>query len=73
VRRLQIATSLHVLAEHGRTPGVLIEQAADLIKQLAAATTRTRDDERLIADLEKRTGVPIIELAALTKGWMPRG
>jgi hypothetical protein len=35
--------------------------------------TRTRDDERLIEDLEKRTGISIADLAKLTKEWQPKG
>jgi hypothetical protein len=36
------------------------------------AKTRAQDDERLIEDLERRTGMPIVELAKLTKEWLPR-
>jgi hypothetical protein len=33
----------------------LIEQAVDISQQLAVARTRTRDNDRLIAEFEERT------------------
>jgi hypothetical protein len=72
VKALHIATSLRIVAKHKHMPGIPLEQARDIIQGLAVAKTRTHDDERLVEDLERVTGLPIAELAKLTKEWSPR-
>jgi len=47
--------------------------AREAIQRAAAATTRTREEQLLIEDLERITGVAIAELAELTKKWLPKG
>ena len=52
-------------------PKIRMEQARDVIQRLAAERGHTQDDERLIADLERTTGVSIAELAELSNRWAP--
>jgi hypothetical protein len=70
---LHITTSLRIVAKRRQMPGIPMVQARDLIEDLATRMTLTRDDTRLIEDLEGRTGVLIAELAKLTKEWPPKG
>ena len=73
MKALHIATSLRIVAKHKHMPGIPIDQAREIIQDVAKRKTLTRDDERLIDDLEGRTGVSIAELARLTKEWVPEG
>lgn len=50
-------------------PGISIAQARDAVQRLAAARTRTREEERLAEHLQHATGIPVDELARLTKEW----
>jgi hypothetical protein len=73
VKPLHITASLRIVAKHKHMPGIPIDLAHDIIQTLAKAKTRTRDDERLIEDLEARTSLSIAELAKLTKEWPLEG
>jgi hypothetical protein len=71
VKSLHIAKSLKIVAKHRHVPGISIYNARSLIRDLAAAKHRTIEDQRLVEDLERATGVPIDELAKLSAQWLP--
>jgi hypothetical protein len=71
VKQLHIAKSLKVVGKHRHQPGISIYNARTLIRELARAKHRTVEDERLVEDLERATGVPIDELAKLSAQWLP--
>ena len=63
MKPLHIAASPKIVAKHKHAPGVPIEVARDIIRGLVMPGGRvTQDDERLVADLERVTGIPIAEL-----------
>jgi hypothetical protein len=71
VKGLHVAKSLKIVAKHRHTPDISVHNARTLIRELARAKHRTLDDERLVEDLERVTGVPIGELAKLSAQWLP--
>jgi hypothetical protein len=71
--RLHIATSLKIVAKHKHVPDLAVEQAGEIIRRLAAAQAHTRDEGRLVMELQQRTGLSIAALAKLTKEWLPGG
>jgi hypothetical protein len=74
MKPLHIAASLKIVAKHKHMPGIPLEQARDVIRGLVMPGGRvTQDDERLVEDLERVTGMPIAELARLTVEWVPKG
>jgi hypothetical protein len=69
-RPLHIATSVLIIAKHRHT-AVSVSDARDAIQRLAAATWPTTEDKRVIEDLAGATGLPLSELAEVTKEWLP--
>jgi hypothetical protein len=57
-------------AKHKHSRRIPLADARDIIQRLADTKTLTQDDERLVTELEERTGV---SLAELTKAWGSRG
>jgi hypothetical protein len=68
-----MAASLKIVAKHKHMPGLAIEQAGEIIQRLAAAQAHTRDEGRLVLELQQRTGLSIAALAKLTRDWLPGG
>jgi hypothetical protein len=71
VKQLHIAKSLKIVGKHRHQPDISIYNARTLIRELARAKHRTLEDERLVEDLERATGVTIGELASLSAQWLP--
>jgi hypothetical protein len=70
---LHIAESLRIVGKHRRIPGITIRKTREIIQGLAApGAARTRDDQRLVAELEERTRLRLAELASLAGEWLPR-
>jgi hypothetical protein len=69
-RPLHIATSVLVIARHRRL-AVSVSDARDTIQRLASAKWPTSEDKRVIEDLVGATGLPLSELAEVTKEWLP--
>jgi len=69
---LHIAASLRVIARHKHVPGISLQAAREIIQGAAAAPSLSREEQSMVDDLERTTGVPLAELAELTKRWLPR-
>ena len=72
-RRLHIADSLRIIAKHTRISSLSITQARVIIQELAAAQAHTRNEGRLIQELQERTGLSIADLATLSREWLQTG
>jgi hypothetical protein len=72
VKALHIAKSVKVVAKHRHVPGISIYNARSLIRELANSKHRTLEDQRLVEDLERATGMSIAELATLSAQWLSR-
>lgn len=69
-RPLHIATSVAILANH-RRGAISVVDARDEIQHLAMIRFPTRAERQLIDDLVSATGLELIELAEVTKEWLP--
>jgi hypothetical protein len=68
MKPLHLVTCLRVVSKHTHIPKISIAVARDAIQRLTTGTL-THEDQQLIEELEKRTGVTIAELAKLTDKW----
>lgn len=69
VKPLHIAASLRVVAKHKHMPRIPIETAREAIQRAAAAAARTHEEQRMVDELERVTGMPVADLAKLTEQW----
>jgi hypothetical protein len=70
VKPLHIAASLRVVSKHTHVRKISIMAARDAIQRAAKVPVMHGP---MIAELEEVTGMPIAELAELTKKWLPKG
>lgn len=72
-RPLHITTSQRIIRTHLRMRHTAVDQAHDEVKRLALAAHQATEldaDRRLREQLERATGVSIVELAAIAETWI---
>src|SRR5689334_23053784 len=69
MKPLHIAASLRIVSKHLHVRKVSIMAARDAIQRAAKAPVYGP----MVDELEQATGMPIAELAELTKKWLPKG
>jgi hypothetical protein len=69
VKPLHIAVSLRIVAKHLHMPKLPIATAQDAIRRAVPEKGRTKEEQAMVDELERVTGMPVGHLARLTEKW----